>query len=91
MLAVYVMRASRRVSLLRLGWEVLLRGADQVQELDLFRVAEAAVETRRRRLQVALDGEVAAVVAAQVSEPALGCTLDSPSVPATSGSWRPAN
>jgi diacylglycerol kinase family enzyme len=29
-----------------------------VKELDLFTVEGAAVETRRRRLQVALDGEV---------------------------------
>jgi YegS/Rv2252/BmrU family lipid kinase len=57
-LAVYVMHASQRVSLLRLAWEVLTRGPDQVQELDLFRVRETTVETRRRRLQVALDGEV---------------------------------
>jgi diacylglycerol kinase family enzyme len=57
-LALYVMNASQRVSLLRLGWEVLTRGPDRATELDLCRVSEAAVETRRRRLQVALDGEV---------------------------------
>ncbi len=57
-LAIYVMNASRRVSLLRLGWEVLSRGPDRTQELDLFRVSETEVETRRQRLQVALDGEV---------------------------------
>jgi YegS/Rv2252/BmrU family lipid kinase len=57
-LAIYVMNASRRVSLARLGWEVLTRGPDRTQELDLFRVSETDVETRRQRLQVALDGEV---------------------------------
>ena len=57
-LAVYVMHASQRVSLLRLGWEVLVRGPDKVQELDLFRVPGTTVETRRHRLDVALDGEV---------------------------------
>lgn len=57
-LAMYVMKASRRLSLLRLGLEVMARGVDRVPELDLFRVAECKVETRRRRLQVALDGEV---------------------------------
>jgi diacylglycerol kinase family enzyme len=36
----------------------LIRGAEQVDELDLFTVEEATVETRRARLQVALDGEV---------------------------------
>jgi diacylglycerol kinase family enzyme len=52
------MNASQRVSLVRLAWVVLTRGPDQAKELDLFRVSEAAVETRRHRLQVALDGEV---------------------------------
>jgi len=57
-LALSVMNASQRVSLLGLAWDVLTRGPDQAKELDLFRVSEAAVETRRPRLQVALDGEV---------------------------------
>jgi YegS/Rv2252/BmrU family lipid kinase len=57
-LALYIMNAPRRVSLLGLAWDVLTRGPDQAKELDLFRVSEAAVETRRPRLQVALDGEV---------------------------------
>lgn len=58
-LAVYVMHARHRASLLRLAGEVLIRGADRVQELDLFRVTTTTVETRRRRIHVALDGEVA--------------------------------
>ena len=58
-LAVYFMHPSRRRSLLRLGWEVVWRGVDRVQELELFRVAAVSVETRRPRLQVALDGELA--------------------------------
>ena len=58
-LAVYVMRGSRRMSLLRLGAALLLRGVDKVQELDLFKVPAATVETRRARIHVALDGEVA--------------------------------
>jgi diacylglycerol kinase family enzyme len=57
-LAIYVMKASERLGLLRLGLEVMTRGVDQVPELDLLRVTESKVETRRRRLQVALDGEV---------------------------------
>jgi diacylglycerol kinase family enzyme len=57
-LAVYVFNAERRRSLLGLAWQVLLRGVDEVQELDLLTVQEATVETRRQRLQVALDGEV---------------------------------
>ena len=58
-LALYVMHASLRRSLLLLAWEVLWRGVDQVRELELFLVSEATVETRRRHLQVSLDGEVA--------------------------------
>jgi len=58
-LAVYVMHAKQRASLLRLAGEVLIRGPDRVQELDLFRVTTTTVETRRRRIHVALDGEVA--------------------------------
>jgi diacylglycerol kinase family enzyme len=56
-LALYVMHATRRRSLLLLGWKVVWRGGDQVDELDCFPVQEAVVETRRR-LPVALDGEV---------------------------------
>ena len=57
-LALYVMHASVRRSLLLLAWEVLWRGVDQVRELELFLVSAATVETRRRHLQVSLDGEV---------------------------------
>jgi diacylglycerol kinase family enzyme len=56
-LAVYVMHAERRRSLLLLGWRVLLRGADRVPELERFLVEEAVIDTRRR-VRVALDGEV---------------------------------
>jgi diacylglycerol kinase family enzyme len=57
-LALYVLNAEQRPGLLRLAWEVLLSGAEQVKEVDLLTVEEATVETRRRRLQVATDGEV---------------------------------
>jgi diacylglycerol kinase family enzyme len=58
-LAIYVMNAGRRASLLALGWRVVWEGAERVQELELLPVTEASIETRRRRLHVALDGEVA--------------------------------
>ncbi len=58
-LALCVMHASLRRSLLVLAGQVLLRGVNQVRELELFLVSEATVETRRRRLQVSLDGELA--------------------------------
>jgi diacylglycerol kinase family enzyme len=57
-LAVYLLNAERRVGLLRLAWQVLRKGVDQVKELDLLTVEQATIETRRRRLPVALDGEV---------------------------------
>ncbi|MGH7508846.1 MAG: diacylglycerol/lipid kinase family protein [Gemmatimonadales bacterium] len=57
-LSLYVLNAERRRGLLRLAWQVLRQGVDQVRELDLLSAAETTIETRRRRLQVALDGEV---------------------------------
>ena len=57
-LALYVLNAEQRPGLLRLAWQLLTLGGDQVKELDLLTVQEATVETRRHRLQVALDGEV---------------------------------
>lgn len=60
-LAVYVLSAERRIGLLRLAWQVLLKGVDEVKELDLLTVEQATIETVRHRLQVALDGEVVAL------------------------------
>jgi diacylglycerol kinase family enzyme len=57
-LAVYVMNATGRRSLLWLAWSVLIGRARQIQELEMLSVLEAQVETRRPKLQVALDGEV---------------------------------
>ncbi|HET6777963.1 MAG TPA: diacylglycerol kinase family protein, partial [Gemmatimonadales bacterium] len=57
-LAVYVLNAERRIGLMNLAWKVLLKGVEKVQELDLIRVETVTIETKRRRLQVALDGEV---------------------------------
>lgn len=57
-LAVYVMRGSHRSGVLGLAWRVLWRGVDGVDELELLKVTDTEIETRRRRLQVSLDGEV---------------------------------
>jgi diacylglycerol kinase family enzyme len=57
-LALYVLNAERRPGLLRLAWEILMKGGEQVKELDLLAVEEAIVETRRPWVQIALDGEV---------------------------------
>lgn len=60
-LALYVLDAEQRPGLLRLAWQLLIRGGEQVKELDLLTVQEATVETKRSHVQVALDGEVAAM------------------------------
>lgn len=57
-LAIYIMNANGRRSLLWLAWSVLIGRARQIQELEMLSVLEAQVETRRPKLQVALDGEV---------------------------------
>jgi YegS/Rv2252/BmrU family lipid kinase len=57
-LALYVLNAERRPGLLRLALKTLVEGVERVKELDFFTVEWIAVETRRPRLQAALDGEV---------------------------------
>jgi diacylglycerol kinase family enzyme len=57
-LALYVVNAEQRPGLLRLAWQVFLKGAEQAKEVDVLPVEEAVIETRRHRLQVATDGEV---------------------------------
>jgi diacylglycerol kinase family enzyme len=57
-LALYVLNAEQRPGLLRLAWEVLWKGAEKTKEIDLVLVEDATIETRRRQLQVAMDGEV---------------------------------
>jgi diacylglycerol kinase family enzyme len=56
--ALYVVNAEQRPGLLRLALEVLFKGAEQAKEIDLVLVEDATIETRRRHLQVATDGEV---------------------------------
>jgi diacylglycerol kinase family enzyme len=57
-LALYVLNGERRLGLLQLAWQVVRKGVDEVKELDLLTVDDTRIETRRRRLQIALDGEV---------------------------------
>ena len=57
-LAIYVMNASGRRSLLWLGFQILLGRTAQLQELDTFLLAEATIELRRHRVGVTLDGEL---------------------------------
>ena len=57
-LALYMMNARGRRSLLWLAWSILVGRTRQLQELETRSVLEAEVETQRGDLQVALDGEV---------------------------------
>jgi diacylglycerol kinase family enzyme len=57
-LALYVMNASGRRSLVWLGLQVLLGRTAQLRELDTFLLSEATIEVRRSQIGVALDGEV---------------------------------
>ena len=52
------MRGSHRTGVLGLALRVLWRGVGKVDELELLKVPDAEVDTRRRRLQVSVDGEV---------------------------------
>jgi diacylglycerol kinase family enzyme len=57
-LALYVMNASGRRSLVWLGFQILLGRTGQLRELDTFLLTEATIEVRRSSVGVAMDGEV---------------------------------
>lgn len=57
-LALYVMNADARVSLLRLAWQVWRKGAERVREVDCLLADEALIQATRPALRAALDGEV---------------------------------
>ena len=57
-LALYVMNASGRRNLLWLAWQILRGRTADLRELEVFQVAEAEIELRRRTTHVALDGEL---------------------------------
>ena len=57
-LAVYIARPTGRLGLLRLALQALLRRLRGERRLQVLCAGEAKVETRRRRIPVALDGEV---------------------------------
>jgi diacylglycerol kinase family enzyme len=58
-LAIYLMNASGRRSLVWLGIQILLGRTGQLRELDTFLLDEATIELKRSTVGVALDGEVA--------------------------------
>jgi YegS/Rv2252/BmrU family lipid kinase len=57
-MAIYVARADGKLGLLRLAMQALLRRLRGERRLEVICAGEALVETRRKRLRVALDGEV---------------------------------
>jgi diacylglycerol kinase family enzyme len=57
-LGLYLTQRTGRLGLFRLAFHALFGRVDQAKDFDLFSVAEARIETRRRRLLVARDGEV---------------------------------
>jgi diacylglycerol kinase family enzyme len=60
-LAVYVAHVETAFGMIRLAFRGLWGGLDHVRELELFCVSEVAVEARRHRLRVAVDGEITRV------------------------------
>jgi len=58
-IAIYLMNASGRRSLVWLGLQILLGRTGQLRELDTFLLDEATIELKRSTVGVALDGEVA--------------------------------
>lgn len=57
-LGLYLSRGTGRFGLFRLAFHALFGRVDQEKDFDVFCVTEARIETRKRRLLVALDGEV---------------------------------
>jgi diacylglycerol kinase family enzyme len=57
-LGLYLTQRTGRLGLFRLAFHALFGRVDQAKDFDVFCVAEAHIETRKRRLLVALDGEV---------------------------------
>jgi YegS/Rv2252/BmrU family lipid kinase len=58
---IYLLRDSRRLGLLRLLAKIASGGTLAYEEFEVLRAEEVTMETRRRRLRVALDGEVISI------------------------------
>jgi diacylglycerol kinase family enzyme len=58
-LGLYLSQGTGRFGLFRLAFHALFGRVDQAKDFDVFCVTEARIETRKRRLLVACDGEVA--------------------------------
>jgi diacylglycerol kinase family enzyme len=57
-LGLYLTQRTGRLGLFRLAFHALFGRVDQAKDFDVFCVREARIETRKRRLLVALDGEI---------------------------------
>src|SRR3954469_18059335 len=57
-LGLYLTHGTGRFGLFRLAFHALFGRVEQAEDFDIFCVTEARIETRKRRLLVALDGEV---------------------------------
>ncbi|MEO8453372.1 MAG: diacylglycerol kinase family protein [Gemmatimonadota bacterium] len=57
-LALYIVKARRRGRLVRLGLKIFLGKAHGADELEMFRVDAATIQSKHRRLSVSRDGEV---------------------------------
>ena len=57
-LGLYLTHGTGRLGLFRLAFHALFGRVEEAEDFDVFCVSEARIETRKRRLLVALDGEV---------------------------------
>src|SRR3954471_256996 len=57
-LGLYLTHGTGRFGLFRLAFHALFGRVDQAKDFDVFCVTDARIETRKRRLLIALDGEV---------------------------------
>lgn len=59
LLSVFVVRQQTRLGLMLLPFKIAMKLADRVRDIETFSVADLAIYTRRARLRVAMDGEIA--------------------------------
>ncbi len=60
-LGIYIARHRSPLGLIRLAWKMLIGTWQSDQELDVIEATRLAVVTRKKRLRVAIDGEIALV------------------------------
>jgi diacylglycerol kinase family enzyme len=60
-LSLYLTHRTGRLGLIRLAFRALFGGLDQEKDFLAFTTEELSIETKKKRLRVALDGEVTVV------------------------------